>query len=217
MSTRATAVVGLLSFGLIVVAGVTEPLWLAPGTGASGREIAAYAAEHRGTLIASVFLYGLGMGGFLAFGIALWAWLRSRPGVAEPLAALFGCGVVALCSVVLVGFAPALVLAYRSGAVSDPRLLWDLSFAVLGLSGVPTALALGAYAWIVLTTRVLAPWSGWVAAVGAAAHVLIAATFFFSSGFLSLEGGVIVAIPVTMFLWLLAASLSLLRAEARPA
>jgi hypothetical protein len=59
----------------------------------------------------------------------------------------------------VVGFGPALVLAYRSGAIGDPRLLWDLSFGILGLSGVPTALA-----------------------------------------------------PITMFLWLLAASVSLLLA-----
>jgi hypothetical protein len=156
---------------------------LAPGTGASAPEVASYVAEHRDGFLASLFLYALGMGGFLAFGVALWAWLRSHPGVADPLAALFVVGVASLCSVVFVGFAPALVLAYRSGAVGDPRLLWDLSFGVLALSGVPTALALGSYAWIVLSTRVLPAWSAWMAALGAAAHVLIVASFFFSSGF----------------------------------
>jgi hypothetical protein len=216
MSTRATASVGLASFGLIVAAGVMQPLWLAPGTGASGREIAAYVADNRSTFLASIFLYTLGMAGFFAFGIALWTWLRRRPGVAQAPAAVFACGIASLCSVVFVGFAPALVLAYRSGAVGDPRLLWDLAFAILALSGAPTVLALGAYAWVVLSTGALAPWSGWIAAVAAAAHVVIVGTFFFSSGFFSLEGGVIVAIPTTMFLWLLAASVSLLRLPAEP-
>jgi hypothetical protein len=65
----------------------------------------------------------------------------------------------------------------------------------------------------------LPAWTGWLAAFATAAHVLIAASFFFESGFFSLEGGVIVAIPTTMFLWLLAASVSLLRlgAQAPPA
>lgn len=212
VTTRGIGAVGVAAFVLIVAGGLAEPLWLAPGTGASASEIGNYAATHRDALIASIFLYALGMGGFLAFGVMLWTWLRRRPGVDEPLSALFGFGVASFCSVVFVGFGPALVLAYRSGAVGDPRLLWDLSFGILGLSGVPTALALGSYALIVLKARPLPPWTGWVAAIAAAAHVLIAATFFFSSGFLSLEGGVIVAIPTTMFLWLLAASVSLLQA-----
>jgi hypothetical protein len=109
-----------------------------------------------------------------------------------------------------------LAFAYRAPSVAVPRELYDLCFGLLAISGLPTALALGAYAAIVFGARPLPGWTAWVAVVGAAAHLLIAATFFFKSGFLSLEGGVIVAIPVTMFLWLLAASVCLLRAPAEP-
>jgi hypothetical protein len=90
----------LAAFALIVAGGLAEPLWLAPTTGASASEIASYAATHRDALIASIFLYALGMGGFLAFGVMLWTWLRRRPGVDEPLSAPFGFGVASFCSVV---------------------------------------------------------------------------------------------------------------------
>jgi hypothetical protein len=212
MSTRATAVVGLASFALIVVAGLIEPLWLVPGTNASPREVAAYVGDYRTGFLVAVFVFGVAMAGFLAFSVGLWSWLRRRPGVAEPVAATFVLGVVSLCTVVFAGFAVMLVFAYRAPAVADPRLLYDLCFGLLAISGIPTALALGSYAWIVLgAARPLPAWTGWVAALAAAAHVLIAATFFFEGGFFSLEGGVIVAIPTTMFLWLVAASFSLLR------
>jgi hypothetical protein len=219
MSTRAIGLLGLAAFGLIVVGGLIQPLWLFPGTGASGREIAAYVGAHRGGAIASVFVFGLGMGGFLAFAAALWAWLRRRPRVPGSLAAIFVFGAASLCTVVFAGFAVFFALAYRAPSVVAPRELYDVCFALLALSGIPTALALGAYAAIVFTASPLPAWSAWVAVVGAAAHLLIAASFFSKSGFFSLEGGVIVAIPTTMFLWLLAASVCLLsvRAEASPA
>jgi hypothetical protein len=216
MSTRATGLLGLAAFGLIMVGGLIQPLWLFPGTEASGHEIAAYVGDHRAGAIASVFVFGLGMGGFLAFAAALWAWLRRRPGVSDPLAAVFVFGAASLCTVVFAGFAVFLALAYRAPSVTAPRELYDVCFALLNLSGIPTALALGAYAAIVFSARPLPVWSAWVAVAGAAAHLLIAASFFFESGFLSLEGGVIVAIPATMFLWLLAASVCVLRAPAEP-
>ncbi|HEY8771307.1 MAG TPA: hypothetical protein VIM03_12245, partial [Thermoleophilaceae bacterium] len=121
-----------------------------------------------------------------------------------------------LCTVVFAGFAVMLAFAYRP-SVAAPRELYDVTFGLLAVSGIPTALALGAYAAIVLGAGPLPAWTAWVAVVGAAAHVLIAV--FIHSGFFSLEGGVIVAIPATMFVWLVGTSVALLRedAEARPA
>ena len=216
MSTRATGLLGLAAFGLIVGGGLIQPLWLFPGTDSSGREIAAYIGEHRTGSIASVFVFGLGMAGFLAFSAALWAWVRRRPGVPDPLAAIFVLAAASLCTVVFAGFAVFLALAYRAPSVTAARELYDVTFGLLAISGLPTALALGAYAAIVLKARPLPVWSAWVAVIGAGAHVLIAASFFFETGFLSLEGGVIVAIPVTMFLWLLAASVCVFTAPAEP-
>jgi hypothetical protein len=69
---------------------------------------------------------------------------------------------------------------------------------------------LGAYAEIVWRHRWLPMWTAWLALVGVAAHVLIAASFFSQRGILSLEGIVIVWVPATFFVWILAVSLVLL-------
>ena len=101
-----------------------------------------------------------------------------------------------------------------SGAeVAAAQELRDLSFGVLALSGVPTAICLGAFALIVLRGHVLPRYTAWFAVVGAVAHVAILGTFFARTGFFSLEGFVIVAIPATMFFSLLATSVALVRAR----
>ena len=98
------------------------------------------------------------------------------------------------------------LLAYRAPEIAGARELYELCFGLLALSGVPTALALGAYGATVLRARPLPSLTGWVALVGAASHVLIAGSFLPTAGFFSLEGGVIGAVPVTLFTWLLVTS-----------
>ena len=100
------------------------------------------------------------------------------------------------------------MLAYRAPASGAPRELYDLCFGLLAISGVPTAVALGTWAALALRPGPLPAWSGWLGAVGAIAHLVIAASFPPRAGFLSLEGGVIVAVPVTLFARLLGASVT---------
>lgn len=211
VTARGIGWLGVGSFALIVVGGLIEPLWLAPGTTAGEREIATYVADNRDGFIWSLFFFALGMALVLAFAAALWAWLRERPGVSQAHAAVFGLNSASFVTMVLVGFVPVWVLAYRSPDAAEAQLLYDLSFGVLAVSGLPTALALGTFAVIVLSARPLPAWTAWLAILGAAAHLLILASFFFREGFLSLEGGVIVAIPITMFLWFAGTGVALLR------
>jgi hypothetical protein len=120
---------------------------------------------------------------------------------------------------ILAGFVPATVGAYRPQDPAMALALRDLTFGLLALSGLPTAVCLGAYAALVWRHRPLPAWTAWLAVVGAVAHVVIAASFLGRSGVLSLEGEVIVFIPATFFAWILAASAVLLRAQppgARP-
>jgi hypothetical protein len=53
-----------------------------------------------------------------------------------------------------------------------------------------------------------------LAGIGAAAHVVLLASFLVHDGFFSLEGQVITVIPATLFVWILGTGLSLL-ADAR--
>ena len=211
MSQRGIGAVGLGGFAVILLAALIEPLWNWPPTEASGEEVAAYIGDNRGATIASILLYTVGMALMLVFCLALRSRFAHDERVPAGLANAFGAGAVSLVSVVYVGFAPALVLAYRAPDVGAAQELRDLSFGVLALSGVPTAICLGAFALIVLRAEVLPRVTAWFAVFGAIAHVAILGSFVPRTGFFSLEGFVIVAIPATMFFWLLVTSAALVR------
>src|SRR2546425_3779589 len=144
-TTRLIALAGLTSFVLIVVgAFVAPPLWSAPGTHSSGARAAAYAHEHQGREIASLFIYTLGMGSFLCFAAGLWSRLRQIEPAPHPLSAAFALGAVGLVVLVLAAFATGGVLTYRAQGAEVAGVLADTTFALLALSGMPTAVCLGA-------------------------------------------------------------------------
>jgi hypothetical protein len=203
---RRTGAIGLVSFALIAVAGLLEPLWDVPGTTASGDAVRSYLAANRDGFIGALTVYAFGMALFVVFAAALWGHLRPFD---PEIALVFVIGASALAVLVFAGFVPMLVLAYRAPDVSSPRELYDLCFGLLALSGAPTAIAMGAYVSVVWRTRALPLVTAWLAVLAALAHIVIVFSFVPRSGFFSLEGGVIVAIPSTLFLWLLATSLAL--------
>jgi hypothetical protein len=206
-----TGLVGLASFGLIVAGTlISPPLWDAPSTTSPAADVAAYFQDNRTRIIAGLFVFSIGLGLFMCFAAALWGWLRRIEPEPRPLSATFAFAGVALTGLVFAGFVPAAVGAYRPQPPAIAGLLADLTFGLLAMSAVPTAVMLGAYAEIVWRHRWLPMWTAWLALVGVAAHVLIAASFFSQRGILSLEGIVIVWVPATFFVWILAVSLVLL-------
>lgn len=120
--------------------------------------------------------------------------------------ACFLVGLVSFVTLLLAGFTVFFLLAYRTPEGLDSQLLYDLSFALLAMSGVPTALALGSYAALVFRSDSLPRWTASVATVAALAHLLLLASLVVRGGFFSLEGGVTIAIPATLFGWIAATS-----------
>lgn len=211
-TTQLTALAGLISFTLIIVAAfVAPPLWSEPGTLASGARVAASAQDASGRTIASLFMYTLAMGLFLCFTAGLWSWLRQSEPAPQPLSAVFAFGAVALVVLILAAFAIGGVLSYRVHEAEMARTLADMTFALLALSGMPTAVCLGAYAALVLRHGSLPRWTAWLACLGVLTHVFIAASFASHGSFLSVEGSVVLWVPATFFAWILATSLVLLR------
>jgi hypothetical protein len=222
MSTRTTrliGIVGLTSFALIVIAAfVSPPLWSAPGETSSAAHVASYLQANSGRTLGSLYIYSLGMGLFLCFAAGLWSWLRQIEPAAQPLSAVFAFGAVALVVLVLASFAIAGVASYRPQQPALAVSLSDMTFGLLALSGIPTAICLGAYAALVLRCRSLPVWTAWLAMLAVVAHLVVAASFMSHGSLLSLEGAVNVAVPATLFAWLLAVSLALLaRASQRSA
>lgn len=202
--------VAVTAIGLIV-----WPLWQAPSTGASAAEISAYVLAHRSAVLSAMVLYTLAPTLFLIYGAGIWIRLRPRHVHESLLPACFALGMGALVTLIFVGFVLFLVLVRRVPDVPNAKLLYDLGFAVLAMSGAPTAVAAGSYAASVLRHGQLPRFTAWYAVLAAAAHLALLFSFVVPSGFFSLEGGVIVAIPATLFAWIGATSVAMLRIDVR--
>jgi hypothetical protein len=179
--------------------------------------VAAYFQANHGPTIASLYVYSLAIGLFLCFTGGLWSWLRQTEPAPQPLSSVFAFGAIALAVLIFAAFATVGVMSYRPQQPAFARSLSDTAFGLLALSGIPTAVCLGAYAALVLRYRCLPAWTGWLAVLGVDAHVLIAASFVSHGSFLSLESSVVLWVPATFFAWILATSLVLLRTADRAA
>jgi hypothetical protein len=208
--TRLTALAGISSI-LLGSAGVAvDQMWAFPATGSTAAQIAAFAGAHRTALLIAMIMTTTAVGLWLAFGAGVWIWMRQASGGESVLSACFLAGLVSFVTLLLAGFSCFFVLVYRAGQTPDPRLLYDASFGLLAISGVPTALALGSYAALAFPSDRLPNATAWVAVAAALAHLLLLASLTIRSGFFSLQGGVIIAIPATLFTWILTTSLVLL-------
>lgn len=208
--SRLVGLAGLSSFGLIATAAfVSPPLWDAPGTNSTGSAVLAYIRGNSTRVTLSLFIYSLSMGLFLCFIAGLWTWFREGDDSSHALSSIFALAGIALTVLILAGFVPTYVLGYRAEPASIAGLLTDLTFGLLALSGIPTAVCLGAFAALVIRHGLLPKWTAYLAGISAVAHVLIAASFLSHGAFLSLESEVIVWVPGTFFLWILATSVIL--------
>src|SRR3954454_22617056 len=117
---------------LLIVAGLIQPLWKLPDSDASDHDIVTYVADHRTGFLTALFLN--------AAAVTLWlvpfASIRERMATRPTAASLFGSASNVLVTMLLSGFVPMMVLAYRSPEVTSGRDLYDLSFGLLALSGL---------------------------------------------------------------------------------
>lgn len=199
---------GILSTALGVAGVIVDKMWTLPETGATAGEIAGFVDTHRSALLVALVLTTIGVSLWLFFGVGVWLSMRATASDESFLA-----GLVSFVTLLFVGFTSCLVLVYRAPAASDPRLLYDLSFGLLAMSGVPTALALCAYAAQVFRDGRLPGWTAWVAVAAALANLMLLASLVIRSGFFSLEGGVIIAIPGTLFVWIIGMSVTMMRTD----
>jgi hypothetical protein len=203
---------GAVSIALGVVALIVDQMWLFPDTGSTGAEIAVFVHAHRTALLLAMALNTAAVTLWLMFGAGVGLWLREATGRGSLLPACFGLGLASFITLLLAGFLCFVVLVYRVPSPSEARLLYDVAVGLLAMSGAPTALALGSYAGAVFATAGHLPrWTGSLAVVGALAHVALLASFAVTDGFFSLEGAVIIAIPATLFAWILGMSVAMLR------
>lgn len=210
-SIRYAGAAGMLGVAMGTVAAIVGMMWDLPDTGASAAEIAANLSEDRGLGLAMMLVNTIVLTLWLIFGAGVWVRLRELDRPDSVLLACFALGFSVFIALLFAGFAMFFVLLYRSADVGDPRMLYDLTFGLLALSGAPTALALTAYAELVFRSGQLSRRTAHLAVLGAVAHVVLLGSFLVSSGFFSLEGEVIMAIPATLFAWIFGTGLVLFR------
>jgi hypothetical protein len=204
---------GVASIAFGIAGLIVDQMWTFPGTGASAAEIANFVDAHRSALLLAMVLSSATVWLWLLFGVGVWLWLRETGSGESFLSVCFLVGLVSFVTLLLAGFTSFFVLIYRAPEASDPRLLYDLAFGLLAMSGAPTALALGAYAVQVFRDGRLAGWTAWLAAVAALAHLALIASLLVRTGFFSLEGGVTIAIPGTLFAWIMGTSIAMMPAH----
>lgn len=212
---KTTGWAGLASFTLIMLAAfvLAPPIWQAPDTKAAALQVVAYAHREAGASIASLFVYSIALGFFICFAAGLWVWLSQESG-SPHLSATFAFAALALVVLILAAFASGAVLSYRPQQPAIAQMLRDMTFGLLAISGIPTAVCMTAFAMLVVKRRILPLWTALLALVGACAHLLIAASFVSHGKILSVEGAVIVLVPGTLFAWIFATSVALLRTDA---
>ncbi len=204
---------GLLGCALGVAGSLAVDILEAPGTSASAEEIVRSIQEDRTALLVGMLLSTAAVSVWFVFGAGVWLRLRQARATESLASACFALGLIGFLTLLLAGFTVFFVLVYRDAEVADPRFLYDLTFALLAMSGAPTALSLGSYAALVLRADVFPRWTAWLALVGAAAHVLLLASLVVTEGFFSLEGQVITAIPATLFAWIIGTGTAMVAAN----
>ena len=210
-SIDAAGLAGVLGIVVPALGLFFVPIWEFPGTDASGAEIIAFVRDHRAALQVTMVVNTLGVTLWLVFGAALWVRLRLAAGATSVLPAIFAVGIASFGTLLLAGFAAMDVLILRPTAADEAHLLYDLTFGLLAMSGMPTAIALGAYAALEHRVHMLGAVSKWLAVAAAASHLVLLASFIVPRGFFSLEGQVITVIPGILWAWILTAGIAMLR------
>ena len=212
-SMRLAAAAGLLGCALGGAGSIAVDLLDAPATAASAAEIVESVKGDRTALLVGMLLSTAAVSLWFVFGASVWLRLRRATGPESLASACFAFGFVGFVTLLLAGFTAFFLLVYRDADVGDPRLLYDLTFGLLAMSGAPTAIALGSYAALVFRSTALPRWTAWLGLVGALSHVALLASFVVSEGFFSLEGQVITAIPATLFVWIIGTGIAMLASE----
>jgi hypothetical protein len=215
-SKRLAGIAGVLGVVLPAAALWVLPIWRFPGTNSSSTELTAFVVQHQTSLRAAMIINTAGVSLWLVFGAGVWVWLRQLSGPDSMLSACFAFGFIGFVTLLFAGFTAMFIISYRSPEIPDVRLLYDLAFGLLAMSGPPTAIALGCYATAAFRYPALPRFTAWLAVLAAAAHVVLLFSFIVPRGFFSLEGQVITVIPGLLFAWIVVTSTAMLSIRAEP-
>jgi hypothetical protein len=219
-AARAAALAAVTSIAVATIGLVVQPIWTFPDTATSAAALTRFVDDHRTRLQLMTAMYTIAVSLWLVFGLAVWAHLRpSAKGAGRLAGACFAGGVIGFVTLLLAGFTVFDVLVLRGPHLTDPKLLYDLAFGLLAMSGLPTAVALGSFVVMARGTGTVPRQISRLAVLAAAFHGALLISFFVPRGPFALEGQAnITGIPALLWAWILATGVALWRAPApRPA
>ena len=201
--------------------GLGATVFIAIGAGLLGSapksdDLAATALEftrdHRGRLLASMWLLGFGFALALVFIIGLTIVARRSSGIADhwPTIALsMGIATFTLAAAALACISST---AYRSDNLEadSARLMWDLFSAITNVSNIMTIFASAAIGVMILAGDALPRWIGWSSFFVAFAHLVASVSLAKDGGF-SPTGTFGQAAGFIYLAWMLASSVTLVR------
>jgi len=211
-AARVTRWSGVFGFVLPALTLVVYPIWSYPQTQASGTDVALWAATHHNQLVLTQLLNTVGVTLWFVFGAALWTYLRDQLPARSTLPVCFAASFFGCVILLLSGFTAFNLLLYREHTAELSTLLYDLTFGLLAMSGMPTVVALASFAVAVCRHRVLPRYTAYLAIAAAAVHPLLLAAFIVENGPLSLQGFSIAAMPAFLFIWILGTAFGMPRA-----
>jgi hypothetical protein len=183
-----------------------------PGVGDPAEDVVSYYDGDRGQVLVSSFFFAVALGFWIWFVAAVANSLRER-GEGRVAATLVG-AVAAFVGVQLVATALNDVLAFsvaRAGEPAVTKALFDLTWTLDVLAAVPSAVFFLAASVGLRRTGMIPDWLGW-AGIGVAGLFVLRVTNWASDGFWSPTGEYLfILIPLTL-LWILVASVMLVRA-----
>jgi hypothetical protein len=209
-SARIARWAGTFGVMLPVLTLVVYPIWSVPGTQTSGADVAMWATTHHDRLLVMMLLNTAGVLLWFVFGAAIWAYLRDRLPDRSLLPTCFAAGFIGYVTLILSGFTAFDLLLYRPHSAETSTLLYDLTFGLLAMSGIPTAVSLASFAVAVYFYRTLPRYTAHLAITAAAVHPPLLVAFIAHDGPLSLEGfSTTSGIPFFLFAWILGTALAM--------
>ena len=204
-------VLGIIGFGLPG----------APPTASdSNGEVVEFFTDKRDEILASDATVFVALVLFLWFLGSLRSYLRSAEGGEGRLsAAAFGGGVAGV-ALLAAGLCALNAGAFKADDLQqDPnllRLMFDLSNALFGMSGVGFAVLFGAASCSAARSGALPAWLYWLGSVTAVVQMLGLATLFADGGALEAGGPLAFLGPILSFVWVAAASVVIMRRDGVP-
>jgi hypothetical protein len=192
-----------------------SPLALIIGAGPGADEdVVPYFVDNRQRELAQTFLAGLGSIFFLWFLGSVWSYLRAAEGGTGRLSAVAFAGGIVTIVILLFSLTVNTALADGMAQNADPgtsRAFYALVIQASDLTFFPLVAFTGASALVILRTKALPAWLGWLGIVVAVLSLSRGTAFFVEVGPFS-SAGMLENVGIMAFmLWLLLMSILLVR------